>query len=121
MAAAGGVHRLPRHVPYHIAMGMMLASRRVTAEEARGLGLVNEVVPQDRLMDTARKWADEILLGAPISVRASKEAAIMGMAMPLERALDATFPTGAQMMGSEDFVEGPKAFAEKRKPQWTGR
>ena len=121
MAGAGGVHRLPRHVPYHIGMGMILASKRIDANEAYRLGLVNEVVAPDKLMETAEHWANEILQGAPMSIRASKEATLMGSGLTLDQAMTASFPTALAMMQSEDFVEGPKAFAEKRKPDWKGR
>ncbi|MCH7960073.1 MAG: enoyl-CoA hydratase/isomerase family protein [Candidatus Hydrogenedentes bacterium] len=121
MAAAGGVHRLPRQIPYHAAMGVMLAGKRLSASEAAAYGLVNEVVAPDALMACAQTWASEILKGAPISVRASKEAAIMGQSMPLERALDSIFPLATSLYESEDFVEGPRAFAEKRTPNWKGK
>ena len=121
MAAAGGVHRLPRYIPYHAAMAVLLAGKRLSAAEAHAYGLVNEVVGADGLMDAARRWAGEILKGAPLSVRASKEAAITGMGMPLERALVSVFPIAQQMYESEDLVEGPRAFAEKRPPRWKGR
>ena len=73
MASAGGVHRLPRYIPYHAAMGVILAGKRLSAAEAHAYGLVNEVVAGDALMAAARRWSDEILKGAPLSVRASKE------------------------------------------------
>ena len=75
VAGAGGVHRLPRHVPLKVAMGMMLTGRRIPAQEAYRIGLVNEVVPQSKLMETAEGWASDILKGAPLSVRASKQMA----------------------------------------------
>ena len=78
MAAAGGVHRLPRYIPYHAAMAVMLAGKRLSAAEAHAYGLVAEVVAGDALMEAARRWAGEILKGAPLSVRASKEATIVG-------------------------------------------
>jgi enoyl-CoA hydratase/carnithine racemase len=121
MAGAGGVHRLPRHVPYHVAMGMMLTGKRITAQQAERYGLVNEVVQLEELMPTAERWAGEILECAPLSVRASKEAAIRGLEMSLDEALVHSFEGTRRMAESADYVEGPLAFAEKRKPNWTGR
>jgi crotonobetainyl-CoA hydratase/dehydration protein DpgD len=72
-------------------------------------------------MDTAKKWASEILDCAPLSVRAIKQAATLGMDMGLEEAYNTRFPAQEAMQGSEDQREGPRAFAEKRKPVWTGR
>jgi enoyl-CoA hydratase/carnithine racemase len=121
IAGAGGVHRLPRQIPHHVAMGVILAGKRLSANDAHHYGLVNEVVTADQLMLTARSWADEIMLGAPLSIQASKEAVTLGLGMPLEHAIDANFPTTMLMQTSEDLVEGPRAFAEKRKPEWKGR
>ena len=79
IAGAGGVHRLPRHVPLKRAMGMMLTARRISAQEAYDLGLVNEIVPLSEVVPTAEKWANEILEAAPLSVRASKQMAYEGL------------------------------------------
>jgi enoyl-CoA hydratase/carnithine racemase len=121
-AAAGGLHRLPRQVPEKLAMGMILTGRRIDAGEAARMGVVNEVVPADDLLPAARRWADEILEGAPLSVRASKEVAMRGLEhASLEEASRAHYEGMRTMVKSQDFVEGPRAFAEKRKPVWQGR
>ncbi len=121
MAGAGGVHRLPRQIPLKTAMGFILTGKHMTAQEAHRLGIVNEVVPLKDLIPTAEKWANEILECAPLSVRASKQAAMMGLDLSLETALARSYSITQQMFHSEDVIEGPKAFAEKRKPQWKGK
>ncbi len=83
--------------------------------------MVNEVVPLADLMPTAIKWANEILECAPLSVRASKQAALEGLGHPLDAALRLSYSESERMQRSEDRVEGPRAFAEKRKPAWKGR
>jgi enoyl-CoA hydratase/carnithine racemase len=121
MAGAGGVHRLPRMMPQKIAMGYILTGRHMTAQEAHCWGVVNEVVPLSDLMSAAHRWAQDILEGAPLSIRASKQAAMMGLGHPLDVALNLEYTESTAMRRSEDIVEGPKAFAEKRKPNWKGR
>lgn len=121
MAGAGGVHRLPRQIPYHAAMGVLLAGKRLSALEAYNWGLVNEVVPLDKLMETAEHWAHECMKGAPLSLQATKEATTLGLAMSLEEALSTQFPVSLKMSQSEDLIEGPRAFSEKRPPNWKGR
>ena len=121
MAGAGGVHRLPRMIPQKIAMGFILTGRHMTAQEAHRLGVVNEVVPLAELMPTARRWVDEILACAPLSIRASKQAALMGLGHPLDMALGMNYTEAEKLRRSEDTVEGPRAFAEKRKPNWKAR
>lgn len=121
MAGSGGPHRLSRMVPLKIAMGMMLSARPITAQEAYRIGLVNEVVPLKDLMATAERWANDILLCAPLAIQATKEATLKGLDMKLEDALNTVFPGTQKMLASEDAIEGPIAFAEKRPPRWKGR
>ncbi len=121
-ALAGGLHRLPRQIGLKRAMGMILTGRHVMAEEGMELGFVNEVVPQAELMDTARRWAGLIAECSPMSIRASKQAVMGGLDIAgLEEALNTRFPAVGELFKSADFIEGPRAFAEKRKPNWTGR
>ena len=121
LAGAGGVHRLPRHIPLKVAMGYMLTAKHMTAQDALQWGLVNEVVPAADLMSTARRWADEILQCAPLSIRATKEASYSGLEMSLGDAITHSFHGQRVMSQSEDTVEGPRAFAEKREPNWTAK
>jgi enoyl-CoA hydratase/carnithine racemase len=121
MAGAGGVHRLPRMIPHKIAMGYMLTGRHMTAHEAHQWGIVNEVVPLADLVPTVDKWAQDILACAPISVRASKQAALMGLGYPLDVAMQMNYSEATRMRHSQDTIEGPRAFAEKRQPHWQAR
>ena len=121
-ALAGGLHRLPRQIGLKHALGMLLTGRRVEAAEAMRLGIVNEVVPAGELAASARRWADAILECSPVSVRATREVALEGLAhASLEEAMAAHYPAIGALVRSEDFREGPLAFAQKRKPQWKGR
>lgn len=118
-ALAGGLHRLPRLIGPKRALGMILTGRRVSAAEGKELGFVNEVVSQADLMGEARRWAELILECSPMSVRASKQAVYQGLDRSnLEDAIATVYPAVQKLYDSADFVEGPKAFAEKRAPNW---
>jgi crotonobetainyl-CoA hydratase len=120
VAGAGGVHRLARQIPLKVAMGMLLTGKHIDAQEAYRLGLVNEVVPPAELMRTAERWAEEMLACAPLAVRGTKEAVMTGLDLPLEAATRRSYSNIQALQASADRVEGPVAFAEKRKPRWTG-
>ena len=122
IAGAGGVHRLPRMIPQKQALGMILTGRRVPASEGKELGFVTEVVPQGEALVAAKRWAEMILECSPMAVRTSKQAVYRGMNEPtLRDALNARYPMQDAMMKSEDYSEGPRAFAEKRKPNWKNK
>jgi enoyl-CoA hydratase/carnithine racemase len=122
IAGAGGVHRLPRMIPQKQALGMILTGRRVPAAEGKTLGFVNEVVPVGEALAGAKRWAALILECSPMAVRASKQAVYRGLdAADLGAALETVYPAQQANMASQDYIEGPRAFAEKRKPDWQNR
>jgi E-phenylitaconyl-CoA hydratase len=118
---AGGTQRLPRTVSMAKAMEMILMAKTLTAEEALAAGLINAIVPPAELMPTARTWAQTICERGPLAVRAAKEAVIRGLAMSLPDGLRLEAFLSGTLRGTEDAVEGPKAFAEKRKPNFQAR
>jgi len=120
MPGWGGTQRLPRLIPFSIAMEMALMGRRIDAQEALKIGLVHEVVPLAELMNAAKARAEKICESAPLAVRGVKEAIIRGYDMPLEEGLKLEPELGRKVHSSKDFVEGRKAFQEKRKPNYIG-
>lgn len=124
LAGAGGLFRLPVQVPKKVAMEMILTGEPVTAHRAFELGLVNRVVPQDQVVDAALELAAKITANAPLAVQASKRIAngIRDARVQAEAGLwELSRGEGRALMRTADAAEGPRAFAEKRAPNWAAR
>lgn len=122
VAGGGQTQRLPRYVPFGIAMEMILFAERIPAEDAYRFGLVNRVVPQAELMDFALGWANKLCENGPLAIRAMKQAAYEGaFEMPFKEGMRLEARLYSQIMKTEDASEGPRAFAEKRAPRFKGK
>ena len=120
--------KLPRRIPYHVAMDLLFTGRVVDTTEAKHWGLINEVVPAADLMTRARALADQLADGPPLVFAAIKEIDRETAHLPVQQAFDLVtkrkLPTVDRLYSSEDQLEGngrARAFAEKRKPQWKGK
>jgi enoyl-CoA hydratase len=118
---AGGTQRLTRLVGKNKAMEMILTGSRITAQEAKTLGLVNKIAPVELYMDEAKAMAREIALKSPLAVRLAKEAILKGFELPLSEALEFERKNFYTLFSSEDQKEGMKAFIEKRNAVFSGR
>jgi enoyl-CoA hydratase len=117
----GSTVRIPRQIPWPIAMEIMLTGERISAAEAYRVCLINKVVPRDRVLAEARRYADIIVANGPLAVQAVKRSALASLGLPTEKALEKELEIGIPVSMSEDAREGTKAFKEKRTPVFKGR
>ena len=121
VAAAGGLMRLPRRIPYHIAMQLALTGDTLDAESAARYGLINELVGPGQALEAALALAQRILRNGPLAVAASKRIVSESADWHSSEMFARQAPIVGPVFGSEDAAEGSRAFAEKRPPRWTGR
>lgn len=119
--AMGCTQRLPRQVPFCSAMEILLTGDRIDSQEAYRIGLVNRVVPLDRLMSTAEAYADRFNQNGPLAMQAIKEAAYRALHVSLTDGLRFEAMIGHQIRQTADSQEGPRSFVEKRKPVYKGQ
>ena len=120
-AGGGTTVRLPRQLAFPAAMEFLLTAERFPAERALELGLLNEIVAEEQLMDRARDWARRINANAPLAVQATKESVMRGLLVDTKEAYRIESEMATRVFQTEDAKEGPKAFAEKRTPNWQGK
>ncbi len=120
-AGGGTTVRLPRQVPFPAAMELLLCADQVSARRAYEMGLLNEVCAPDKVMDRALDYARRITANGPFAVRKTKESVLTGLAVDMKEAYRIESALSSEVFSSEDAVEGPKAFAEKRPPVWRNR
>ena len=117
----GGAVLLARNIPKKQAMGMLLTGRRIKAPQALDFGLINEVVPMAELDEAVERWVADILACSPLALRAIKQTVRETAHLRPQEAIAQRLPAVVDWLQAEDTREGPKAFREKRRPQWQGR
>jgi len=121
IAGNGGTQRILSQLPHAIGMELLLTGDTMDAETALRWGLVNRIVPTDRLLEEAHELAAKIAANAPLATQAAKELAVRAREMPLASGLRMEQLVNRLLMFTEDAAEGPKAFADKRPPEFRGR
>jgi enoyl-CoA hydratase len=120
-AAAGALFRLPRKLPINLALEMVMTGEPIDAERAHHFGLVNRLTDPGQAVEGARELAEAICANAPIAVRESRKVLLATLGVDEEAGWRLSGQAFAAAMSTEDFLEGPRAFIEKREPQWKGR
>jgi enoyl-CoA hydratase len=120
-AGGGTTVRLPRQLNFPAAMEFLLTAERFPAQRALELGLINEIVDEEELIDRAYEWARRITANAPLAVQATKESVMRGLALSLDDAYAVETQMSQRIFQTDDAKEGPKAFAEKRAPRWAAK
>jgi enoyl-CoA hydratase len=121
VAAAGALLRLPRRLPYHLAMELALTGEPIDAERAAAVGLVNRLAEPGEAVAVALELAAQIAANAPLALAASKRILVEAPGWPLAEQWTRQGEIALTAIGSEDAREGSLAFAEKRAPRWSGR
>jgi len=120
-AGGGTTVRLPRQIPFPLAMEFLLCADLIDADRAYEMGLLNAVVPREELLEAAYAYARRITANAPLAVQATKQSVWEGLGMNLKDAYRNESAISSKIFQTEDAKEGPKAFAEKRTPNWQGK
>jgi len=120
-AGGGTTVRLPRQLNYPAAMEFLLTAEQFPAQRALELGLLNEIVAEGELLNKALDWARRITANSPLAVQATKESVVRGLKETMKEAYKIESELSGRVFSSDDAKEGPRAFAEKRPPRWTGK
>src|SRR5918998_1438136 len=121
VAAAGGLFRLPRKIPFNVAMELALTGDPISAELAHHHGLVNRLCEPGQALEVATALAEQVCANAPVAVRETRKILLEATTAPDEVGWRMSMEGMAKAMSSEDFSEGLTAFIEKRPPKWSGR